>query len=67
MDHADYAPHEYQYQTAPSPKLSNHDFLDRKILRKKIPKIGENTYDVLKEFNVEAADINEFFKVNAKL
>lgn len=58
MDYANTAPNEFQFQTAPSPKLSNH--YDKNI-RKRIPKIGENTYEIMKEFNVDVADINEFF------
>lgn len=58
MDYANTVPNEFQFQTAPAPKLSNHY---EKNFRKKIPKIGENTYEIMKEFNVDVADINEFF------
>jgi len=50
-----------QYQTTPSPKLSNHPASKHHVLRK-IPKIGGNTFEILKELGVDQKDVQKFFK-----
>ena len=50
-----------QYQIAPAPKLSNHPHSKSGVLRK-IPKIAGNTYEILKEFNIDSQLIQEFYK-----
>lgn len=47
---------EFQFQISPSPKFSNHPQVEQN--NKKIPSIGENTLEVLTEFNIEKKDID---------
>jgi len=54
-------PLELQYQTTPAPKLSNHKLSKSNVLRK-VPKLGSNTYEILKEFNVDSQTISDFYK-----
>lgn len=61
---------EFQYQVNPAPKLSNHPNICEK--NRYIPKIGENTFEVLSEFQVDKESIQEVMKgisreTNAKL
>ena len=54
-------PSQLQFQTAPAPKLSNHQYTKRDVIRK-IPKAGENTYEIMKGFNVDSQTIQDYYK-----
>jgi len=52
---------EFKYQIAPSPKLSNHSQLGEKV--KRIPSTGEDTIEVLSEFQIEKKTIDELYQL----